>query len=1334
MSPHSSVMVNAASEIGGHSLIPVWSSAAEIQSVARSGRFVCGSSESCDVRIQLNGVAANHCLVDSSNDFITVSPASGAGLWLNDVPVVRAERVHSGDILAIGPATFRFQAGKPNPAVSAALAMQEQQASSSNSNIAEHIARLERRLEAAEASHLEAVLPLVSALAKQSQTKLNLAEASTDTAAAGSGAESIATPSDDESDHELADENSRRLHNLELKLHRQTQDLEACTRQLEAQEIRLQHEQTEFEQGVAEFEQRVAEATVEAAAEQRADLEQWKVELTGQQQALAQRSSEMDARQNELTLQAEQLANAADDVATQAENLESDRRALLETERQQHRKAESAHSRVAEMENAIAEREAQLATRETAVTDAGQDASQQQTDLESSLERIATLESELAERDSQLADQQNHAATARQSESERQAEVEASRERIENLESELAERDTQLADQQNHAATARQGESERQAEVEASRERIEKLESELAERDTQLAAHESEISEAIENERQRQTEDLESREAEVKERAAAVEKAAHDLEQQGERLRDREATVDSNNTLREQEVEEREQQLTTRETSLAADESVLEERQRQVAAQEQYLRERDIERADEADKDREQARAHDELSSAEVELLSRADELATWESELDARHKETAERVAQLKQLSRANAAAHLPGTDSAAAGEELVAGLKEAQERSDVLAAERDELSTALTELRSAFQAVRDELTARQEAEAEEEASSDADRQQLQQLVTDRSDELHQLQTQLSDSHKDVETLQQQLQEVVGKFDVERAAWHDAASSTTTMADDNDDTQATLSEYEAIIGQLRDELEHARNSSAAKDSDELQDADTESADIEELRREIAEKDELLLEFQAHLGESTEAQADAEQIRLQHAELDDRIAVLDQREADIRERQRGVENTEEDIEDQQRQLLEARQRLELARAEIQIAADSPPQPSQDVPPDQSDEESIATDTTNTDATDAENDEDQTSLRSELAEMFGLGSDEAAESFAVEVPTSIPTPIDDYSQEGSEAVSLSFDSSDGVLLESQTAADTPADDEHASADEFVADYMEQLLARNRQKAGSALPEELVQASVSSTQPAPPAAAPQAAPSASADSSAAPPEPQVPGTRSFIDAYMAGDFDSHTPEAPLEVPQVGEVAPSTDDQTADTERPKVDLDALRSDMNSFRALSTQSVENALAVHAKRIEQSGITTRSTIFLVLAVICGFMVLAVLMNVIPAGLFVWLSVGAAVVSGIDLFAKIYSVNKKVKQTAGSLERRANSAATQSAVPEQVISPEFLETPPPSADEESDGADPASSVAPDQPLAPTVNGPKAEDLDDVEELEEFEEEDEYFEL
>ncbi len=146
------------------------------------------------------------------------------------------------------------------------------------------------------------------------------------------------------------------------------------------------------------------------------------------------------------------------------------------------------------------------------------------------------------------------------------------------------------------------------------------------------------------------------------------------------------------------------------------------------------------------------------MSVAEAALLARAEELNAWEVELKVRHDETAARVVHLKQLTKVNA---FPQT---AAGEELIAELGDANQRSEVLTAERDDLSTALTELREEFQSARDELVARQELEVEIEVRGDGELQQLQRSLSDLTDELDQVQTQLSVRDEDVAELQQKL------------------------------------------------------------------------------------------------------------------------------------------------------------------------------------------------------------------------------------------------------------------------------------------------------------------------------------------------------------------------------------------------------------------------------------------------------------------------------------------------------------------------------------------------------------------------------------------
>ncbi len=395
--------------------------------------------------------------------------------------------MNSGDVFAIGPAMFRFQAATADLPASGTFPLSEQQSTNFDAGIAAHIARLERRLEAAEAGHLEAVLPLMSALTNQTLTNRVVAETSTDVATGGS--EDVSQPSNSDGDCEQAGVDAKRLHNLELKLHRQSQSLEDCSRRIEEQESQLQHEQTEFEQSVAEFEQRVADVSESAAAAQKNEVQRSQEELAARQQQL-------------------------------------------------------------------------------------------------------------------------------------------------------------------------------------------------------------------------------------------------------ERLCEREASGAADHLSKEQDIAAHEQRLTERESLLAERDSALAEQQRQIEALEEQRSERDKERAEEFQISQEESRAQaaDSVNAAEAALGTRAEELDAREVELGVRYDETAARVVQLKRLAKANSIPPPSATDSASADEELIAELEDAHRRSTVLESERDELNTALVELREAFQSLHDEWVMRQKADAEIEALGNSEQQHTQQ------------------------------------------------------------------------------------------------------------------------------------------------------------------------------------------------------------------------------------------------------------------------------------------------------------------------------------------------------------------------------------------------------------------------------------------------------------------------------------------------------------------------------------------------------------------------------------------------------------------------
>ena len=94
-------------------LVPIWNSNASSCTLAAPGEYVCGSDADCDLQVSLTGVAARHCRITVDNTTARIEPLVSSRLWVNDIPVTTAQRLIPGDVIAIGPATFRFENGFP---------------------------------------------------------------------------------------------------------------------------------------------------------------------------------------------------------------------------------------------------------------------------------------------------------------------------------------------------------------------------------------------------------------------------------------------------------------------------------------------------------------------------------------------------------------------------------------------------------------------------------------------------------------------------------------------------------------------------------------------------------------------------------------------------------------------------------------------------------------------------------------------------------------------------------------------------------------------------------------------------------------------------------------------------------------------------------------------------------------------------------------------------------------------------------------------------------------------------------------------------------------------
>ncbi|MCA9051407.1 MAG: hypothetical protein KDA89_21865, partial [Planctomycetaceae bacterium] len=481
--------------------------------------------------------------------------------------------------------------------------------------------------------------------------------------------------------------------------------------------------------------------------------------------------------------------------------------------------------------------------------------------------------------------------------------------------------------------------------------------------------------------------------------------------------------------------------------------------------------------------------------------------------------------------------------------------------------------------------------------------------------------------------------------------------------------ADAAADFQRRKSEYEVLVRDLSAQLRDSATSSSPEsesDRDLVRELGDRIAELEQELHERASAEHVTGEMASTAGSASGYSP--EEINVLQRELDDRTVLLDQREEDLRERQRRLENMEGEIEQQRRQLREVRQQIEQARVEVQFAGhavadvdEEPFRPASGMQPEMpepGDHETLENHSA----------EATSHLRSELAEMFGIsgltGSSQA--KHAPDVEESELPAVDDYSQEKSATVTMHFRDAEQVLIEDTDSAEN-GDNEHQETDDFVANYMEQLLARSRQQAGQSLPEELKSASQPARTPAPPAAGKKEQPAPPPKAEA--PKPKKAGPKSFIEAYMAGEYDTGSGESPAAESVAAHTNHDDHDAAAvpkSAPRQRINLDTLRNDMHSFRELSTQQVEKALATHARRREQGGIQARITILTVLAILSVFILSAALMEVIPMGLFVVVVIVATVVSAVELLIKFSSINSRIRQLSSGLNAGAERDAVES--------------------------------------------------------------------
>lgn len=1245
-------------------LVPIWDSGEETLVFPPSGKFVCGTAKDCAAKVLVPGVGQRHCRLICRTTEIKIEPFGSHAVSVNDVAVFGSQVLNAGDVVSIGPAKFRVErrheslmcrvnvkvpktaipkrisatsaerpADSPAPAAKVTPAVSNVQPSvpspiapaasvriEESNDVTSQIADMQQQI----TDVLTPGIPQPSLPAAAFQQPAPLMP--------------VLAGATQDNRRRLLDAREAQLTEWHASLELRRAELDNRSTTLARQQATLIERQAEFEARVAELELQHAERTRTLHAKNDQVAAEAKRQLAAERAELAEHDQKLEQERTMLDAQAERVEESKRAVAAQMKDLAEARRTLSE-ERQQYKSEQKAASE-------------ELQNRETALQD-------QQQQLHVREESVRDLESvqETVERRSAELDAQQIELTSR---AEELSELEAIREDV--TQREAAVRELQEEVEQR---------AQEYLELEELRTDVEFRENELQEQLAELKPQLEAVArlEAIATEMTERENNLEAQRTAVESEAVQVSSAASEVAAEWQRIEDaRQELADV--AQKQNELQTQTEELNSQLSEIASAEASLETQRTELEQLAASQQQREVELAAEREAFEQTQTTASALSSSSDELAAREAQLAELSAEIEASRSQIEERetavnerddeLTKLGELLQSQAeelatAAQAPSPVDDAMSielEQLRKSLAEAQAQSETVETERDELQQKLAELAETFEAEKKQLQANAEAVA----------------LT-------------SNEGSDADGTEMLLQIAELKAELESVATSDVA--TSELQSEVQQQESTIAE---LNQQLQDALQQVADLTAANEVGSTLEGDSEAEQyrtiIEQLTQKVEESNNTIASLQAavesggSVPEDASTGPDAEEIRILHRELDDRTNLLDIREEDLREQLRMLEQTKADLEEQRRAMLEARQQLEVARADIHVAntmhmesltATQVEELKEETPVEPLPEAEVESPPQSEPAaekeaeTETESAEETPAVRSEIAELFGLsfdggGDSGGATSDSVELPDTtskyddafestsevdpakiaaeLMSAVDDYSQEKAAAVSMSFADANDVLLESvadeenaeapvSESIDEPAtEDEH---DDFVSQYMEQLLSRNREGAGGALPSELQKPAPSAASEKPKAKEPE--------------KPKAPGQVSFIDQYMSGNFGGSDDDAA----KVASEGQNEEPVKPIAPRAKVDLEAMRNNMNSFRELSTKSVENALATHAKRQRRGGIVSRSSLFVVLGSISFLVVTASLMNVIPFGIVTWISVAAAGLSGADLLLKMRS-------------------------------------------------------------------------------------------
>ena len=1281
MSQHGSEAETTTAKSSVTALVPIWDSGEQSLMLSHNRTFRAGRGRDCDLLIAHPGVAEWHATVIQIDGQVSVRPEHGQHVWVNDQLIDQAATVQTGDTLAIGPATFRIEARR------AGRRMTSSRSKSAGAALPDVSVRLEQHLNVLQQQYSNAMQEVDAAPALSGPsfeanlpvfTQQPLASPSVPPRLPNSPSASHGTPFLDlaatTNRRSALDERESQLNEWHRSLDRRREELDKRSANLTKQQAALTARQAELDHRTAELEswQQSAlediedrKANVNTAAEadlrlQKQQLQNQERELVKEQQLVSEQLRRMEDSRQSIADQLKTLEDARSalkderaELAEERSRLESETRARQQADSEQEAAFQEQRQKLDHFASQLEEERCALQQQEASLRDEQQRLEARTTEVADAEERIQLVAaSPISAEDDSEPQQQDSANKAVQHIDESATDAALLL---------LEEQKTNLAEQQNAVQQQLDAVRRKEDEFDLLKTDVEDQLADLAAAQTALEFDRAEAASALEEAKRLQKEAEDAQ-------AISIEEAA-DTQAETVELSDPRPSVEDDAlrqelATREQELSERTQELANRLAELKTWKKELEARE--VASSESPPVASEATEETPAVVERPKSVIASQLSSLLISpgMVPEADGLidsASDEKSAASEHQnaslqtettELRERVAELEQqlnaaeqesisLSSLLTQSGLPTNGRALTEQNLLAELR----------ALKSELSDSQDTNGDAIED--DEQVVVQSQIAELEARNEAMLENHQQEIARYEDTISELNHQLELVQKQFEGLEERTMAAVA-----------AASKSAASVDDSAVEDGAAANGPTEDGAVEDRSGE-KDSAAADDDDQSVQKLTEM--VQQLSDKLEQRNNTIDNLQAQLNGGIPVDSSAsmspQELNVLSQELDSRTVLLDEREAALRERERLFEQSEQELQAQRVALQEARQQLELTRAEIHSAREPDASESTLLPRDLIDSvtelaeagasSSMSTDEKKEEKVEVEEvaEEQNASVRSEFAELFGLGAKakiETEEEPTARVPATaaeLMEAVDDYSQESAAAVSLSFESAQDMLMapDAEPVKDITFDDkpevpEQDEADDVVASYMEQLLSRSRAHADGDLSEK------------------EHNPASNATVAAKKKQPKkVPGQSSFIDKYMSGEYSSDSTSTAAEegsatTSESAADAQSANDESAELRRSKIDREAQRLDLQSFRELSTQSAANALAAHARRQQKGGIATRTTILTTLGLISVFVLSAAIIGVIPFGWLSTLSIIAVCVSAGELAYKMKTIQDEVNE------------------------------------------------------------------------------------